>query len=158
MNRNSMDTNTAKLKKYAFRVTKERGLTASRVRVPGGHLEANYLGVLQRIAENYGNGTVHITSRQGFEIPGIPFDKMDKVNAELQSIIEGLEINQEMENEGYPAAGTRNITTCIGNRVCPYAYNDTLSCVQWCRYARKCVGDEMYEVMMKIAATQKARK
>ena len=38
------------------------------------------------------------------------------------------------------------------------AYNDTLSCVQWCRYARKCVGDEMYEVMMTIAATQKARK
>ena len=38
------------------------------------------------------------------------------------------------------------------------AYNDTLSCVQWCQYARKCVGDEMYEVMMKIAAEQKARK
>ena len=45
-----MDTNTAKLKKNAFRVTKERGLTASRVRVPGGHLEAKYLGVLQNIA------------------------------------------------------------------------------------------------------------
>ena len=38
------------------------------------------------------------------------------------------------------------------------AYNDTLSCVQWCEYARKCVGDEMYEQMMKIAATQKTRK
>ena len=25
------------------------------------------------------------------------------------------------------------------------AYNDSLSCVQWCKYARKCVGDEMYE-------------
>ena len=38
------------------------------------------------------------------------------------------------------------------------AYNDTLSCVQWCQYARKCVGDEMYEHMMEIAAMQKARK
>lgn len=37
------------------------------------------------------------------------------------------------------------------------AYNDSLSCVQWCKYARKCVGDEMYEHMMKIAAEQKAR-
>ena len=37
------------------------------------------------------------------------------------------------------------------------AYNDTLSCVQWCAYARKCVGDEMYEHMMEIAAAQKAR-
>ena len=35
------------------------------------------------------------------------------------------------------------------------AYNDTLSCVQWCEYARKCVGDEMYEKMMEIAARQK---
>ena len=30
------------------------------------------------------------------------------------------------------------------------AYNDTLSCVQWCKYARQCVGEEMYEQMMKI--------
>jgi hypothetical protein len=38
------------------------------------------------------------------------------------------------------------------------AYNDTLSCVQWCAFARKCVGAEMYEVMMKIAAAQKVWK
>ena len=38
------------------------------------------------------------------------------------------------------------------------AYNDTLSCVQWCKSARKCVGDEMYDYMMKIAENQKARK
>ncbi len=37
------------------------------------------------------------------------------------------------------------------------AYNDTLSCVQWCKYARQCVGDAMYEQMMKIAAAQKER-
>ena len=38
------------------------------------------------------------------------------------------------------------------------AYNDTLSCVLWCQYARQCVGDEMYEHMMKIAEEQKKRK
>lgn len=37
------------------------------------------------------------------------------------------------------------------------AYNDTLSCVQWCQYARKCVGDEMYEKMMDILRSQKER-
>ena len=36
-------------------------------------------------------------------------------------------------------------------------YNDTLSCVQWCEYARKCVGDEMYEQMIRIAALQKEK-
>ena len=38
------------------------------------------------------------------------------------------------------------------------AYNDELSCVQWCQYARKCVGDEIYEKLMAIAAMQKEKK
>ena len=37
------------------------------------------------------------------------------------------------------------------------AYNDTLSCVQWCKYAKQCVGEEMYNHMMKIAAAQKEK-
>ena len=37
------------------------------------------------------------------------------------------------------------------------AYNDTLSCVQWCEHARKCVGDEMYEQMMGVLNARKAR-
>jgi ribosomal protein S27AE len=38
------------------------------------------------------------------------------------------------------------------------AYNDTLSCVQWCQYARQCVGDEMYEAMMAVARRNKEEK
>ncbi len=38
------------------------------------------------------------------------------------------------------------------------AYNDTLSCVQWCRYAKQCVGEEMYNHMMEVLASQKKRK
>ena len=34
-------------------------------------------------------------------------------------------------------------------------YNDTLSCVQWCKYARQCVGESMYQRMMEIAENQK---
>ena len=37
------------------------------------------------------------------------------------------------------------------------AYNDTLSCVQWCKHARKCVGGEMYEQMMQVLEKQKER-
>ena len=37
------------------------------------------------------------------------------------------------------------------------AYNDTLSCVQWCKHARKCVGDAMYEQMMQVLEKQKER-
>lgn len=37
------------------------------------------------------------------------------------------------------------------------AYNDTLSCVQWCKYAKQCVGEEMYNQMMEIAARKKEK-
>lgn len=120
-----MDVNTKRLKKNAFRVTKERGLTASRVRVPGGHLDARYLSMIQDIAERYGNGSVHMTVRQGFEIPGIRYEDMDKVNELLQPIIEGMGINQPERGKGYSASGTRNISACVGNKVCPYACYDT---------------------------------
>ena len=120
-----MDVNTKKIKKNAFRVTKERGLTASRVRVPGGHLDAGYLSMIQDIAQRYGNGSVHMTVRQGFEIPGIRYEDMDKVNELLQPIIEGIGINQSERGKGYSASGTRNISACVGNKVCPYACYDT---------------------------------
>ncbi len=38
------------------------------------------------------------------------------------------------------------------------AYNDTLSCVQWCQYAKQCVGEEMYAHMMEVLESQKKRK
>ena len=37
------------------------------------------------------------------------------------------------------------------------AYTDTLSCGQWCAHAKECVGEEMYEQMMKIVENQKTR-
>ncbi|OON94463.1 MAG: sulfite reductase subunit C [Candidatus Epulonipiscioides saccharophilum] len=121
-----MDINTKKLKKNAFRVTKVRGITAARIRVPGGFLNSKYLPAIQAIADQYGDGTIHLTTRQGFELMGIPFKDIPQVNKMLQDIIDGLGINQEEHDQGYPASGTRNISACIGNRVCPFGcYNTT---------------------------------
>ena len=50
---------------------------------------------------------------------------MDKVNELLQPIIEGIGINQPERGKGYSASGTRNISACVGNKVCPYACYDT---------------------------------
>ena len=105
-----MDINTKLLKKNAFRITKTRGKTAIRIRVPGGQIEAKHLEVLQKVAEIYGDGTLHITTRQGFEIPNIDMDKIPEVNEMVQSVIEGLEINQISPSTGYQAAGTRNVS------------------------------------------------
>ncbi|SHI14774.1 anaerobic sulfite reductase subunit C [Sporobacter termitidis DSM 10068] len=125
-----MDINTKKLMKNAFRVTKERGHTASRIRIPGGHLDVTLLPFIQEIAQKYGNGTIHITVRQGLEIPGIKFEDIPKVNALLQPIISGIATRQEAPGTGYPASGTRNVSACIGNRVCPYACYDTTGLAQ----------------------------
>ena len=38
------------------------------------------------------------------------------------------------------------------------AYNDTLSCVQWCQYAKDCVGEEMYNQLMQVAAQNKKKQ
>lgn len=124
-----MSINTKFIKKNAFRVTKKRGKTALRIRVPGGHLDVRYLDLIKEIAETYGNGTVHITIRQGFEIPEIDFDKIPEINQKIMPIIQGIELDYGVEiekpEEGYPSAGTRNISACIGNRVCPFANYDT---------------------------------
>lgn len=126
----SMDINTKILKKNAFRITKERYKTAVRIRVPGGEMAAKYLDAVKYVAETFGNGTIHITTRQGFEIPGIDIEQMAEVNAIIQSLIEGLAINQTESNAGYSAAGTRNVAACIGSRVCQFANFDTSAFAQ----------------------------
>ncbi|ATW27711.1 sulfite reductase subunit C [Candidatus Formimonas warabiya] len=122
------DMNTKKLKKNAYRITKERGITALRIRVPGGHLPIKFFDVIKTIAEKYGNGSVHITTRQGFEIPGIRMEDMEEINQLILPLIndlKGLGVPIPRDTSGYPASGTRNISACIGNRVCQYANYDT---------------------------------
>ena len=58
----NLDINIGKLKKNAFRYSKVRGETASRIRIPGGVIDAASLGKVVEIAEKYGNGVIDITS------------------------------------------------------------------------------------------------
>lgn len=97
--------------------------------MPGGHLPAKHLDTIRAIAEEYGDGTLHLTTRQGMELPDIPFEKIPEVNRALRALIEPLEtaigVRFDRREKGYPAAGTRNVAACIGNRVCPFANLDT---------------------------------
>lgn len=124
-----LDLNTKKIMKNAYRITNKRGKTALRVRTPGGQVPSNILPILYEIATQYGDGKLHITTRQGFEITGIDYEDMPKVNEKIAPVIEQLQVhmgvNIEDPREGYPAAGTRNISGCVGNRICPYGNYDT---------------------------------
>lgn len=120
-----MTVNTKKIIKNAYRITKTRGKTALRIRVPGGHIETKFFALIHEIAQKYGDGTAHITTRQGFELPGIDFEHIPEINKMIRPLIESLGLDMEVGEEGYPAAGTRNISACIGNRVCPFGNDDT---------------------------------
>lgn len=120
-----MSINRKILTKNAYRITKVRDKTALRIRVPGGYLESKYFSIIQDIAETYGNGTVHITTRQGFEIPDIDFRYIPDINKKIKPLIESLNLSIDADENGYPAAGTRNISACIGDKVCPFANDDT---------------------------------
>ena len=119
------DINVKKLKKNAFRYSKVRGETASRVRIPGGLVNAKSMARIAEVAETYGNGTIFLTNRQGVEIPGIRLEDMDNVNKMIQSIIDDTGVNQEERDKGYPASGTRNVVGCPGSRLCPFGCYDT---------------------------------
>lgn len=121
------EINRKQVTKNAFRVTKVRDKTAIRIRVPGGSITADLIREVAAISQEFGDGEIHVTTRQGFEILGIDWTKMDQVNARLKPLIEGLDINHGEPGTGYPSAGTRNVVACIGNKVCQKAqYNTTV--------------------------------
>lgn len=126
----TLDVNVGKMKKNAFRYSKVRGETASRVRIPGGVIDSKSLGRVVEIAEKYGKGVIDITNRQGIEIPGIKFEDMDDVNKEIQLVIDSLHINQEIPDTGYASSGTRNVEACPGARLCPFGCYDTTAFAQ----------------------------
>ena len=74
-------------------------------------------------------------------------------------ILEGCQSKSKeisIEERIYPQCGHEieifSVDTEAACEHCGFViYNDQLSCVQWCKYARQCVGDRMYENMMEIA-------
>lgn len=57
------------LKKGGFMRQKQKNCFSLRLKVVGGHLDAEQLKTIAEVAEEYGGGYVHLTSRQGVEIP-----------------------------------------------------------------------------------------
>lgn len=73
----------ASLKKGGFMRQKQKGKFSLRLGIVAGHLDAKGLATVAKVAEKYGHGYVHMTSRQGIEIPFIDFKEIAEVKEEL---------------------------------------------------------------------------
>ncbi|MBR2188090.1 MAG: hypothetical protein IJ860_01580, partial [Eubacterium sp.] len=64
-----MATDYATLKKGGFMRQKQKDHFSLRLAVTGGQVSAGQLAAITEVAEQYGHGYIHLTSRQGIEIP-----------------------------------------------------------------------------------------
>ncbi len=58
---------------------KQEGFFLTRIQVVGGNLTAENIKTVAEVAEKYGKGYVHMTSRQGIEIPFVNFEDIEEV-------------------------------------------------------------------------------
>jgi len=105
-----MAVDYATLKKGGFMRQKQKNNFSLRLQVVGGNLTAENLIKIAEVAEKYGDGHVHLTSRQSVEIPFIKLDDVDEVKEELAK--GGCK-------PGVCGPRVRTITACQGNQICP---------------------------------------
>ena len=111
----------AALKKGGFMRQKQKGFFSLRIQVVGGNLTAENIKTVAEVAEKYGKGYVHMTSRQGIEIPFVNFENIEEVKAELAK--GGVK-------PGVCGPRVRTVTACQGSEICPSGCIDTYSLAQ----------------------------
>ncbi len=105
-----MAVDYATLKKGGFMRQKQKNNFSLRLAVVGGTLTSENLAKIAEVAEKYGDGHVHLTSRQGVEIPFIKLDDIDEVKAALA---------EGGCKPGVCGPRVRTVTACQGNQICP---------------------------------------
>ncbi|MDR3284331.1 MAG: 4Fe-4S binding protein [Treponema sp.] len=100
----------AALKKGGLMRQVQKDTFSMRLKVVGGQVRAEGLAKISQVATKYGQGYVHLTSRQGIEIPFIALSDIETVKRELADA--GV-------NVGVCGPRVRTITACQGAAVCP---------------------------------------
>ena len=116
MSREAIDLNA--LKAGGFIMQRQANLFSLRLKVPVGNITAEQLLKVAEIARRYGQGYLHLTLRQGIEIPFIRLDDFNAVSGELATVGLGL---------GACGARVRVVTACQGIATCTDALGDTHS-------------------------------
>lgn len=106
----------ADYKRYGFISQKQPGMFAMRIRNVAGSTTVDKMLKIAELADKYGRGQVHFTTRQAIEIPWVKEEDFPKI---MDDILEaGL----------LPAVcgpRVRTIVTCPGNEVCKFGLVDT---------------------------------
>ena len=109
------------LKKGGFMKQVQQDRFSLRLRVVGGQLTAEKLKKVYEVAGQYGQGYIHMTSRQSIEIP---FIALNDIEAVKQSLAEaGLQ-------PGACGPRVRTITACQGAAICSHGLIDTTALAQ----------------------------
>ncbi len=106
----------ATLKKGGFMRQKQKGYFSLRLQVVGGNLTAENIKTIAQVSEEYGKGYVHMTSRQGVEIP---FINIEDVEAVKDALAKGG------VSPGVCGPRVRTVTACQGSEICPSGCVDT---------------------------------
>jgi dissimilatory sulfite reductase (desulfoviridin) alpha/beta subunit len=104
------------LKNGGFMRQVQKNNFSLRLKVVGGNLTAEQLSTIAEISRKYGRGRIHLTSRQGVEIPFIKLGDVGNVKAELE--MGGV-------NTGVCGPRVRTVTACQGGEICPSGCIDT---------------------------------
>jgi dissimilatory sulfite reductase (desulfoviridin) alpha/beta subunit len=87
-----------------------------RLKVIGGQVKTEQLKKISEVAQKYGRGYIHLTSRQGIEVPFISAEDIEAVKKELS--LADVHI-------GVCGPRVRTVTACQGSAVCPSAAIET---------------------------------
>ncbi|WMW21363.1 4Fe-4S binding protein [Methanolobus mangrovi] len=106
-----MAKNTDKdlLKDKGFLSQRQDDYFSMRLHAAGGNLTSDYLRAVADAADRYGKGYVHVTSRQGIEIPFVHLENTDAASEQMNSAGIG---------PGASGKKIRAVVACQGDRVC----------------------------------------
>jgi len=98
------------LKKGGMMRQVEAGRFSVRLHVVGGELSAGQLAAVVTAAERFGRGRVHLTARQGIEIPHVAAESLAEIKELLSAAGVGI---------GVCGPTVRTVTACQGCTLCP---------------------------------------
>ncbi|GAW93746.1 4Fe-4S dicluster domain-containing protein [Calderihabitans maritimus] len=113
-----MKIDYTELKKGGFIKQRQKNTFVMRLRTIGGNLSSEQLRQIAALADKYGKGYVHLTTRQGVEIPWIELQDYDALKREIRD--RGL-------HPGACGPRVRTIVACPGNEICGYGLIDVRS-------------------------------